>query len=80
MLMQLGCLEIVSYVFFFDKDVGKVFGIPCGPRKIDGDDAQVTENAIGFMHASLGLVEKDAHSLKRIEAFLMKDLFVLFGS
>lgn len=58
---------------FFDEDVEKVFGIPCDPRKIDGPDAIVAQESVGFMHASLGLVDKDSHSLKRVEAFLQKD-------
>ncbi|RLM86029.1 hypothetical protein C2845_PM04G28520 [Panicum miliaceum] len=59
---------------FFDDDVQRVFGIPCGPRKVDGRDADVTPEAVAFMRASLGLVDKESHSLKRFESFLTKEL------
>ncbi|KAG2580083.1 hypothetical protein PVAP13_6NG254848 [Panicum virgatum] len=59
---------------FFDGDVHKVFGIPCGPRKIDGRDAHVSQEAVAFMRESLGLVDRESHSLKRIESFLTKEL------
>ena len=37
---------------FFDADVHKAFGIPCGPRKIDGRDAHVSQEAVSFIARS----------------------------
>ena len=37
---------------FFDADVHKVFGIPCGPREIDGRDAHVSQEAVAFIARS----------------------------
>ena len=59
---------------FYEEDVERVFGIPCGPRKVDGPDASVTQEAVWFMRSALGLVGKDSHSLKRVECFLYKDI------
>jgi len=61
-------------ICFFDADVHKAFGIPCGPRKIDGRDAHVSQEAVAFMRESLGLVDRDSHSLKRIQSFLTNEL------
>ena len=41
----------------------KVFGIPSGPRDIDGVYGQTTAASIDFLKANIGMVEKDSHRL-----------------
>ncbi|RLN12245.1 hypothetical protein C2845_PM09G02040 [Panicum miliaceum] len=67
-------LDDSHMIRFFDEDVEKVFGIPCGPRKVDGRDAHVSPESVAFMRSSLGLVDKEPHSLKRVESVLAKEL------
>jgi len=59
---------------FYPEDVERVFGIPCSLRKVDGPDVTITQDSVRFMQQALGLVEKDSHSLKRVECFLMREI------
>ena len=63
-----------NMIHFFDEDVERIFGIPCGLRKVDGPDASITHDAVSFMRSALGLLDKDSHSLKRVESFLCRDI------
>lgn len=51
-----------------------MFGIPCGPREITGPDGGASSAAVDFLRGALGMTEKDAHSLKKVEEFLKRDI------
>lgn len=62
------------YIRFYDHDVEKMFGIPCGAREIFGADGAAPNAAVEFIRTALGMTDKDAHSLKKVEEFLRRDI------
>ncbi|EMS59894.1 hypothetical protein TRIUR3_16939 [Triticum urartu] len=56
------------------EDVHKVFGIPCGKRKVIGRDAVINPDAIKFIKNTIGMNRTGVHSLRAVEEFLLRDI------
>jgi hypothetical protein len=67
-------LDDVRQIRFWDADVHKVFGIPCGHRDIHATDAQATEHTVQFMRSAMGMPEKGGHLLKFAENIITRPL------
>jgi hypothetical protein len=59
---------------FWDADVHKVFGIPCGSRDIHALDAQASDLSVQFMRTAMGMPEKGGQVLKCAEIILTRPL------
>uniref|UniRef100_A0A452XRS4 Uncharacterized protein n=2 Tax=Aegilops tauschii subsp. strangulata TaxID=200361 RepID=A0A452XRS4_AEGTS len=59
---------------FWVEDECKIFGIPCGHRKIKGRDANINPEAIQFIKVTLEMNKTRVHSLRAAEEFLLCDI------
>jgi hypothetical protein len=57
---------------FWDADVHKVFGIPCGSRDIHALDAQASDLSVQFMRRAMGMPEKGGQVLKCAEIIITR--------
>ncbi|KAM3406398.1 hypothetical protein ACQJBY_000472 [Aegilops geniculata] len=59
---------------FSPRDVGNVFGIPCGEKKISTYPTELSEACAGYKKFAEEMSDKGTHSLKAAEAMLLKPL------
>ncbi|XBJ08469.1 hypothetical protein VPH35_013767 [Triticum aestivum] len=59
---------------FYDAHMHKVLGFSCGPRDIDGIEAQTKAASVDFSKKNVGMVGNDSHSLTASENFLVRDM------
>jgi len=68
------CISENKTLRFWEEDIHKVFGVPCGNRDVRGRDGSIMQQSIEFLKMSLGMDKAGAHSLRAAQEFLKRDI------